>query len=189
MANANAPFGLKPVRDASNRVYTGGGNRYYVPTSVTANLYIGDAVIIAGDGDANGVPTITKATAGTGNRITGAIVGWEPNASIVANGYRVGSTAAYAIVEDDPNVLYEIQATTAAATDIGSNINLTAATGARLTQAVTQANGAQIATTATYQLRIKGMALREDNAPGQYAKILVTINNPTEAGIASGVGV
>ncbi len=189
MANTNNPFGLKPVRDGSGRPYTGGGNVYSVPTGVTANMYIGDAVIIAGTADADGIATVTKATAGTGNRITGVVVGWVPNARIIADGYRAGSTAAYAIVEDDPNVTYEVQATTAAVTDVGNNINLAAATGSRLTQSVTYADGAQIATTATYQLRILGFVQRPDNATGAYAKLLVRINTPTETGAAGSTGV
>jgi hypothetical protein len=180
---------MKPVRDGNNRPYSGGGNIYFVPTSETANLYIGDSVIINGSADTNGVPSVIKATAGTSNRITGVITGWVPNPSIVANGYRVTATAAYAIVEDDPNVMYEVQATTAAVTDVGANINLAAATGSRLTQSATYANGAQIGTGATYQLRILGFAQRPDSETGAYAKLLVRINLPTEAGIASGVGV
>lgn len=188
MANANIPGGLTPV-NADGRPYSGGLTRYYVPTSVTANLYRGDAFIIAGSGDADGVPSIAKATAGTGNRITGAIVGWEPNARIIADGYRAGSTAAYALCTDNPEQVYEVQATTAAATDIGANINLAAATGARLTQSATYADGAQIATTATYQLRIKSLVQRADNATGAYAKLLVTINTPTGTGAAGSTGV
>lgn len=189
MANVNAPFGLKPVKDGNNRPYSGGGNTYYIGTGETANLYIGDPVILSGTADANGVPAVIKATAGTSNRITGVITGWVPNPSIVANGYRVTATAAYAIVEDDPNVIYEVQASTAAVTDVGANINLAAATGSRLTQSATYANGSQIATTNTYQLRILGFSQRPDSETGAYAKLLVRNNLPTEAGVASGTGI
>ncbi len=189
MANTSNPFGLRPVKDASNRPWSGGGRMYYVGTGETANLYIGDAVIISGTGDTAGVPAVVKATVGSGNRITGAIVGWVPDANIIANGYRAGSTAAYALVSDDPNQLYEIQATTAAVTDIGANINLAAATGSRITQSVGYADGATIGTTATKQLRIKGVVQRADNETGAYTKLHVTINYPTEAGNSTGTGV
>ncbi len=189
MANVKAPFGLKPVREGGGALYSGGANVYYIPATDSNNMYIGDPVIIAGSADTDGIPTITKATAGTGNRITGAIVGFRPSSTIVSNGYRVASTAEYAYVCDDPNVVYEVQASTAAATDVGANINLATATGARLTQSVTYANGAQIATTATYQLRILGFAPRPDNATGSYVKLLVRINTPTETGAAGSTGV
>lgn len=189
MANTNNPFGLKPVKDGNNRPYTGGGNVYFIPTTDSNNLYIGDSVIISGTADAAGIPSAVKATAGTSNRITGVIIGWVPNPTIVAAGYRAASTAAYAIVEDDPNVTFEVQASTAAITDVGANINLAAATGSRLTQSATYANGAQIATTATYQLRILGFAQRPENEIGAYAKLLVRINQPTETGAAGSTGV
>ena len=188
MPNANVPSGLRPV-NADGRPFSGGLNTYYVPTSVTQNLYIGDAVIIAGSGDANGVPSVTKATVGSGNRITGAIVGWLPTPRLIADGYRATATEAYALVADKPEQLFEIQASTAAATDIGNNINLAAATGARLTQSATIADGASIGTGATKQLRIKGLIQRSDNETGAYAKLLVTINTPTGTGAAGSTGV
>lgn len=189
MANANVPSGLRPVH-ANGRPYSGGGNRYFLPTSETNNLYIGDSVIIAGSADASGVPTITKATAGSGNRITGAIIGFEPTPRIIADGYRAASTAAYAIVTDDPQQTYELQISTIAATDVGANVNLAASTsGNRLTQSVAYADGASIGTGGTKQLRILGLAQRADNEIGAFAKVLVRINTPTETGAAGSTGV
>jgi hypothetical protein len=192
MANANAPTGFRPVFDGKNRPYTGGGNVYYRPSSDANAIYPGDPVVLNGSGDTNGVPAVVLATAGTGNRLTGFVTGILPDATsipamITAGGAKLAaSTAGYLLVEDDPNVTFEGQASTAAATDIGANVNLHSGTGSTLSGSGWYADGSQIATTSTYQLRITGFAQRPDNATGAYAKILVRINQTSEA--AGGTG-
>ena len=42
--------------------------------------------------------------------------------------------------------------------------------------------------TALYQVRIVGVPQRPDNALGQYCKVWIRLNTPTEAGYASGTG-
>jgi len=191
MANANSPQGLRPVRDGSNREWTGGGNTYYI-SSAANDFYVGDPVVINGSADANGVPTVVIATAGSSNRITGAIVGFQVQGQTVPaiNGgpYLPSGSSGYVIVEDDPNVIYEIQASTLAAGDIGQNSILASGTGSRITGSAyymdTGTKG-----TAVYQLRIVGVSQRPDNALGTYCKALVRINQPTEVPTSTGTGV
>lgn len=185
MSNNNSPFGLRPARMNSGVRF--GCSHYYLPTGEANDLFVGDVVIKAGDADADGIPTCTKATAGTGNRLTGAIVGFRPSTTFIANGYRKGGVAEYAIVCDDPSAIFECQTTTLATADVGANTNLVAGTGNRITQGRWSANGAQVAATSTYQLSILGLARSADNATGQYAKILVRINQHTEAPASAGV--
>jgi hypothetical protein len=45
MANANAPFGLKPLRDARSGKESGGLEMFSVPASDGTALYIGDPVV------------------------------------------------------------------------------------------------------------------------------------------------
>lgn len=193
MANANAPFGLSPVMENNGSSWAGTIREYYVPSTDATALYIGDPVILAGSADANGEATVTIATAGATNRITGSVVGFRPSATIVANGYRAASVAEYVLVTDGPGVLYEIQensvGATLAATDVGTNVNLIAGTGSRITGSGWQLNSNSTGTGATLQVRLVGLQQRPDNAIGANAKWLVRINLPTEAGIASGVGV
>ncbi len=185
MANNNSPFGLRPARLSSGVRF--GCNHYYLPASEANDLFIGDVITKAGDADANGIPTAVKATPGTGNRLTGAIVGFRPSPTLVANGYRKGGVAEYAIVCDDPSAIFEVQTTTLATADVGSNTNLVAGTGNRINQSRLGANGAQVATTNTYQLNILGLSRSEDNAVGAYAKILVRINQHTEVPASAGI--
>jgi hypothetical protein len=194
MANSNAPTGFTPVRYKSGAPYNGAANVYYVPSSDGTALYIGDPVIIAGDGDTDGVPTAIRATAGSAGRITGVVVGFRPSATLVANGYRAASTAEYALVADDPDLVFECQEDAVggalAAADIGLNADMVSGSGS----ATTHRSGFQLdtstkATTATLQLRILGFVQRPDNAIGSNAKVLVSINLPTQTGAVGSTGV
>jgi hypothetical protein len=191
MANSNAPEGLKPVRYASGAPYNGACNKYYVPSSDATALYVGDPVIVAGDGDSSGVPSVTRATAGGGNTITGVVVGVVNTPSLTTR-YRKASTAQYVLVADDPNLLFEIQEDAVggalATSNIGQNIDLASGSGSTVTGlSGFQADSSTAATTNTLQLRIEGFVQREDNAVGANAKILVRINKPQEAPAIAGV--
>lgn len=193
MANANAPFGLVPIMENNGSPWAGATSVYYVPATNATALYIGDPVILSGTADADGVPTAIRATGATSARITGAVVGFVPSATIVANGYRAASTAEYAIVADGPGVLYEVQEDAAGgaltASSVGLNANLVAGTGSRITGSGFMLDSSTAATSATLQVRIVRLQNRPDNAIGDYAKWVVRLNLPTEAGIASGVGI
>jgi hypothetical protein len=193
MANTNNPFGFRPV-GVRGGAYQGRISRYYVQPADSTALYIGDPVILAGSGDANGVPDVTRATAGSAGRVTGVIVGFVPDANIRANGYRASSTAAYVLVADDPELVCEVQEDAVggalAVTDIGLNADMVSGAGS----AVTKLSGFQLdtstkATTATLQLRIMGFVQRVDNEVGANAKVLVRFNLPTETGAAGSTGV
>lgn len=195
MPNTDIAFGLKPVRYASGSPYSGSVNEYFVPASDSTALFVGDPVIIAGGADAGlTAATVTRATAGATNRITGVVVGFRPSDSIIANGYRLASTAAYVMVADDPDLLFEIQDDSVggalAAADIGLNADLVAGTGS----AVTKRSGFMLdtstkATGATLQVRIEGLMPRVDVEVGTTAKVLVRINLPTQTGAAGSTGI
>ena len=195
MANANSPFGLKPVRLASGAPYNGAANRYFVPASDATALFNGDPVIINGSGDTVGVPGAIIATAAGGNRWTGVVVGFEPlTTPTIPLGYRPASTAGYLLVADDPDLLFEIQEDSGggalAVTDIGLNADLIAGAGSTVTrQSGWQLDTSTKATTATLQLRIVGFVQRADNEVGANAKILVRNNLPTQTGAAGSTGV
>lgn len=191
MANVNMAFGLKPVAPKGGVIQT---NEYYVTSSDGTALFIGDPVIIEGGGDANGKSTVIRATGATAARITGVVVGFRPDSNIVANGYRAANTAAYVLVCDDPEQVYEVQDDSAggnlAAADVGLNANLIAAAG----NTATKRSGFLLdtstkATTATHQCRILGFVQRPDVEIGAYTKVLVRLNTPTETGAAGSTGV
>lgn len=193
MANANAPFGLSPIMEGNGSPWSGATSIYYVPATNATALYIGDPVILSGAADADGVPTAIRATGATSARITGAVVGFVPSATIIANGYRAASTAEYAIVADGVGVLYEVQEDSVGGAltvqSVGLNANLVAGTGSRITGSGFMLDSSTAATSATLQVRVVKLQNRPDNAIGNYAKWVVRLNLPTEAGISSGVGV
>lgn len=192
MANTDAAFGLRPVRSGRSPSM-GSVTRYHVPASDATALFVGDPVILAGSADSDGVPTVTRATAAAAGRITGVVVGVVPSPSLETQ-YRPASTAAYVLVCDDPNQVYEIQEDAdggaLAAADVGLNADLIAGSGSTVTgRSGFELDSSTKATTATLQLRILGFAQRADNEIGANAKVLVRINLPTETGAAGSTGV
>ena len=198
MANTNAPMGLAPKEYLDGTPWNGAVHQYVI-LSADGNAYaIGDPVTLGGSGDDNGVPNVTLATAGTGNVVTGVIVG--------AGGITYGGPSAdptnlnttvipatktknyYVLVCDDPNVLFEVQEDSVgnnlAKTDLGNNFNLVSGTNSGYLSGW-MLDSSSAAVTATLQLKLVRLVQRKDNAIGQYAKWLVKINNHTfGAGVA-----
>jgi hypothetical protein len=187
MANANTPFGLKPARNARSGRETGGLEMFYVPASDGTALYIGDPVIKNGSADGAGIAGVVRAAA-TG-AITGVVMGFVPDGVTDQAGYRAASTAAYVLVSTDPAEAFIIQENAGiAAADVGLNANLATGTG----NAYSKRSGFVLdattkATTNTLQLKILGLAPIPGNDFGAYNKLLVTINNTTEAASSAGV--
>ena len=199
MANVNRPSGLSPVKHLITGNYNGQANVYSIAAADTNGYAIGDPVASSGSSDANGVAGITLATAGTGNAVRGVIVGLGTSESGIFNPNNLNSTVRpaaaqssvwYALVVDDPNVIFEIQevgtvtALTAAA--VGSNANLLAGSNNGY-QSGWLLNNSGVTTTNTLQLRLLGLSRRSDNAFGYYAKWLVKINNHELAAGTAGV--
>jgi hypothetical protein len=180
MANVDAAFGMIPVKYRDGRPYTGAYTRCYVPATDGTALYIGDPVQIAGSADADGVPTVTRATAAGGNYVFGSIVAVEPETADSYT-YRVASTARYVHVASDPDLLFMIQEDSdggaLAATNVGQNVDLVAGTGSTVTgKSGFEADSSTANTTNTLQLRIHGIMQTPDNSIGTNARLLVSIN-------------
>lgn len=202
MANQNQPSGLAPVRYLNGAPWTGGGNIYCILAADTNAFWIGDPVTTIGNsgGDTLGLPTVTLAAAGAATR--GVIVGlgtnrYGPyvnpgNLNIISRPLGAALVPYYALVVDDPNVIFEIQnggtlLTTAA---ISRNCNFN--TGTRNAAAVpalspAYLDGGTAAGTATLNCKILQAVQRPDNVPfATYNKFLVTINSHEfRAGTAS----
>jgi hypothetical protein len=188
MANTNTPRGLVPLRDAGSKPHNGGLEMFYVPASDATALYIGDPVVKNGSSDTAGVPGAIRAVAA--GPITGVVQGFMPDGTTNMVGYRAASTAAYILVNTDPDTLYEIQDTAGnlVAADVGLNANMTLNAGnAYSKRSGVVIDGTTKATTATLALKIQGLRQIPNNDFGAYAKVLVKINNHTEANASAGV--
>ena len=196
MANANTPAGLVPVEYIGGSPWNGKCRRYHIP-STDGNAYaIGDPVTLLGTADANGVPSVVLATAGSG--LLGPVMG--------AGGLTYGGMSAdptnlnttvipatktkdyYVLIADDPNILFEIQeigtGTPLAATEVGLNANLVAGTNSGYMSGWLLNNVGE-AVTATLDVKLMGLRQVPGNAFGAYAKWLVLINNHKyRAGVA-----
>lgn len=196
MANANKPQGLSPVKHLLGASMVGQGNIYYIASDNGDAFAIGDPVKSSGSSDSNGVPGIALATAGAGNAIRGVIVGFGRYESLLANPANLDSNvipatksyAYYALVIDDPWVIFEVQeqgsGTALTAAEVGLNADLVSGSNNGYVSGW-QLNNAGEGTGATLQVRLLGLTRKSDNAFGYYAKWLVLINNhELKAGVA-----
>ncbi len=189
MANANRPSGFSPVQYLNGSPWNGQARIYSIAAAYTTALYIGDPVKSSGTADANGVPGIVLGA--TTGALRGVIVGLGSAEGLIANPknlditYRPAAAQAtdwYAMVVDDPDVLFEVQenanGTALAATEIGLNTISVSGTGSGFVSGwmLASATDATPANTATLQLRLMGLVRRQQNAFGAYAKHLVKIN-------------
>lgn len=190
MANENRPSGFKPHSYLNGAPWNGQARIYCIPAAYSAAaIYVGDPVISGGSADAFGTPTI--AIGAVTGALRGVVVGLGTSPTLMGNpgnpdiAYRPAAAQSkdwYAMVVDDPNVLFEIQeasgATQIAATDIGLNTAPVAGAGNGFISGwqLQSATGATPVVTATIQLRLMGLVRRPENAFGAYAKHLVKIN-------------
>lgn len=196
MANANTPRGLSPVGTITGAAYNEQGRLYAIANDGTNTYAIGDIVKVAGSGDTNGVPYVTKAA--TTDTPVGVIVGIrvaDPGVSLVGTTLALNtiylplnSGTRYVYVVDDPSVIFEVQgdATGVAVADIFKNAGLTiTADQTTLAQSAPLSN--TVLNTSSFlaigssgslalPLQIIGLSQRVDNAAGAYAKALVKWN-------------
>jgi hypothetical protein len=192
MANADTPFGLRPVAHRNGGAYTGGARVYSVPTGDSTAIFIGDPVKLAGTAQTiNGVTYADVAQAATGDVIVGVVVGVLPDTADSLK-YRAASTQRRILVADDPDLLFEIQevsgGTALTANDIGLNANFVVGSGSTTTgYSGVELNNSGEANTNTLDLQIMGIVNRADNAVGEHAKWLVRINRHQFANQIAGV--
>ena len=193
MANSTQAYGFVPV-DTQGQSYVGRINKYRHDSGDSTALYVGDPVVLAGSGSADGYPTVIRATCSTSvttDLITGIVVGFEPYEAIPSLKYGAGSVSYYVLVNDDPDQIFMVKSDGATAiTDIGGSCQIASGTG----NAYTGLSGyvldhSEIATTATDQLIIVGFPQgRPDNTLAETGvDVLVRINmhsgRPGTAGV------
>jgi hypothetical protein len=205
MANADTPFGLKPVRHKSGAPYNGSFNPYYIKGDYATALFIGDPVVKVAAGSNTAVmkdpgagefaigtlPQVEKTVVGDVDgitkMITGVIVGFAADPDNLTNKHNPASNERIAYVCDDPEVIFEIQADGAIpAASMGLNAVLIATHSGSTT---TGLSGIELDTTsdvpaadASNQLIILRAANREDNDTTiAHAKVEVLINCHTQA--------
>jgi hypothetical protein len=203
MASVSRANGFRPVKTVLGAAYNGQANVYFVPSSDSTVIMVGDAVKLAGDARAaTGAPTVTRA--GATDVPVGIVVGilftgvgdltnMPPVNDLNTPVYRRASTDRYLLVCDDPNVVYEVQyaGTSVSAATITANVGLNGQFTTTAGSTTSGASGMQLdssglATTATLPIKIVGFPNRPDNIPGDtYFSYFVKLNGSTNS---SGTG-
>jgi hypothetical protein len=202
MPNLVAPKGFAPSRYLNGSPYNGAVNMYVVLAAEANQINVGDTVKSAANGDANGVPAVTKITNGT-DVCRGVVVGillTAPNApslvgTVLDNTLQYipasKSKDYYILVADDPNILFLLEDDGLAAltaTSCNKNASYTVANPTGVSQvSATVLNTASVATTNTLPLKLMGLVQRPDNAFGANADWLVRFNTHEFAGSVAGV--
>jgi hypothetical protein len=182
--NPLKPAGLSPLRYLNAAKYDGKGNMYCVLAADTNPYWNGDLVTLAAGGDTNGIPAVTLATAGaaavgvivaigtlnagTGYRVPGGPYINPLNLNVVNRPSGAQPQVYYALVSDDPNIIYEVQeggtATNLTPAAINNNANiLYAAPAASVHVSGTTLDGGSVGTSATLNLKILRLTQRVDN--------------------------
>jgi hypothetical protein len=211
MANAAAPFGLRPSHTVSGAPFNGQTRMYRIPSTDAVAYSIGDVVTEVAGGDVKtGVSDVaifgTRGAPATSGNARGVIVGLASSAGS-GGGQPVGgdpdnlglriipatkSKDYYVYVCDDPNMIYEAQTNTIASSAFNKNTGLAvgAAPTATSPNCKTIIDGASATTTAALPIKIVGAPERIDNdltAPGTNAWIWVMLNTSSAGGATAGV--
>jgi hypothetical protein len=181
-------MGLSPVKMITGAPYNGQARLYSILAANVNAFAIGDPVATdAGGGSVEGIAAVTLGAAGAAWR--GVIVGIfdtkpgiakidDPNTIYRPAGAKTKDW--YALVVDDPDILFEIQeigtGTALTVADIGFNADAVAGANNGFVSGW-QLNNVGEAVTATLNLRIMELVQRIDNEVGPFAKWLVKINN------------
>lgn len=198
MANSDKPSGLTPVRYLNGSDWDGRGNIYCILAADTNAYHVGQPVIPSSSGgSSSGIPAVATGTPGTGpwlgvilavgSMLTSGAQGGGPYISqndltVTSRPAAAQSTDWFCLVADDPNIIFEAQEDSVggalAVTNIHNNINLIAAAPATgVVVSGYELDSSTVNTTATLDMRIKGLVKRADNAVGVNAKWEVLFNN------------
>lgn len=213
MANAAAPFGLRPSHTVTGAPYNGQVRLYRIPSTDTVAYSVGDVVVEVAGGDVKtGASDVaifgTRGAPATSGNARGVIVGFATAAgNSGGGGVPVGGDPDnpslmiipatktkdyYVYVCDDPSMVYEAQTNTIASSAFNKNTGLAvgAAPTATSPNCKTIIDGASATTTPTLPIKIVGAPERIDNdltSPGTNAYIWVMLNTASLGGATAGV--
>lgn len=198
MANANAPFGLRPVGvGGGGQVRINSFRKYRIASGYNTNIGENAPVVLTSSGGEIALG------AGSGELLVGSFLGvtfepasgppkfqtWWDAGTVLKTG-----TVAWANVADDPACVFEIQgdstAFEAANDGLCANYTVGAMTALKVQPSVLAGGG--LNTTATLMLKIRGLSDQLKTPSGKpewgaYAPLLVTINQHYNAHALAGV--
>lgn len=177
MANPDRANGFVPVKHLNGSLVNFMTNYYNIASDYGTAIFIGDIVKLAGDADANGVPTIARA--GDTDIPVGVVISKEvkPSAGLDVL-HSLTLTENYVLVCDDPKVVMEAQVDdTMTAGDMGLNTKPTTTSG-NTTSGISREELSYSDKNTTRDLMLKMLRLVEvpGNALGADALLLCKFN-------------
>lgn len=201
------PYGFKPINLEGGRVYSGATRKLPIASGYASNIGYGDLVILQADGTIARLDTSTGAKAAFATPVIGVFLGCSYSQdsglkySLWSQSWTGGTTAtnAYAIVADDPNVLFQVvvsngsgvlyTASAATAADVGANLGYYQAGGTSGTALINTATGDSVvtanlaskATTATLPFRVVDVVPDTALSDGTFQEVIVAYTPPSMA--------
>ena len=186
MANISKINGFKPVKHITGTPYNDQANIYAVKSG--EKFVAGDPVKLSAGASQGGVAEVTVAT--NDAAVLGVVVGVVPakmdpvtgkmSAGSISLDTPVsvtgGSTTAFVLVADSPDIIYEVQKASFTATDVGTAGGFDFA-GTQGGDAATGTSSFYVTDTATGVVQVLGLVQRVDNEAGAYAKVLARFNS------------
>lgn len=181
MANADSPFGFRPVMMMDGSPYNGHAIECVLLAADNTATFVGDAVKLSGTGSADGTkPSVAQCAAG--DEIFGVVVGFEYDPDDLGTIYRAASTLRTCHVVPALDCLFEIQESGGIAiTDIGATFDITVGAGNTTTGLSTMELDSTTAGTGN-GLQVVKLVNRPDNALGTNANWIVRVNESSLRG-------
>ena len=198
MANVDAPNGFTPV-NVDGSPWSGTLKQYDVDSAYANDIFIGSLVAQAADGN------IQLATAGAGNRILGAVVGFLPHTVDdfgvsgshdninLQNLYSPASTAQkvlVALADDDTYFVAQEDSVGGAltSTERGARVNFIGTSGSTTTgRSTSELDSSTAGTGATLQFQLVDIVKAADNGYGTNARWIVKCNLPQHSSDTAGI--
>ena len=200
------PYGFAPYNLEGGRVYTGATRKLPIASGYAQNIGYGDLVILQADGTIARLDTSTGSKTAFASSPIGVFLGCSYSQdsglkySLWSQSWTSGTTAtdAYAVIADDPNVLFKVLVTNAGtaytasgatAADVGANLGYYQAGGTSGTalintatgDSVVSANLASKGTTATLPFRIVDVVTLTALSDGTFQEVVVAYTPPSMA--------
>lgn len=200
------PYGFAPYNLEGGRVYAGATRKLPIASGYAQNIGYGDLVILQADGTIARLDTSTGSKTAFASSPIGVFLGCSYSQdsglkySLWSQSWTSGTTAtdAYAVIADDPNVLFKVLVTNAGtaytasgatAADVGANLGYYQAGGTSGTalintatgDSVVSANLASKGTTATLPFRVVDVVTLTALSDGTFQEVVVAYTPPSMA--------
>jgi len=186
MANPDKPNGFKLVGKLGSAPQNNGCTEYEIASGQSGSIFSGDPVQMLTGG------TISVVNSATTVKILGIFRGCkfvDTDGSITYKAHypngQTSTSTIIALVEDNPDNLYEVQSSgSLALTDVGANVDLASYVAGDTVSGQSKAEIDGTSTASAAQFRIIGKVNEPDNAFGTNVKMIVKINEHAYSNLA-----